>query len=154
MERIMKAQALNDTNSMSYMMSKKNLEINPQHPIIKNLKERLSGEDESSHKIATNLIHLIYETSLINSGFTLENPTNFSHRMFNMVKLGLGIDDTEDDTTPTPTPTSSPTQYEDKECMEKCSLSKCKPETDNQCCIDPEMPKLEGEDEEEMEQVD
>jgi len=155
MERIMKAQALNDTNSMSYMMSKKNLEINPQHPIIKNLKERLSEEDESSHKIATNLIHLIYETSLINSGFTLENPTNFSHRMFNMVKFGLGIGDTEEDTTPTPTPTSPmPIQSEDKECMEKCSLSKCKPETDNQCCIDSEMPKLEGEDEEEMEQVD
>tara|TARA_B110001469_G_scaffold124747_1_gene138951 strand:- start:1220 stop:3553 length:2334 start_codon:yes stop_codon:yes gene_type:complete len=155
MERIMKAQALNDTNSMSYMMSKKNLEINPQHPIIKNLRERLSEEDESSHKIATNLIHLIYETSLINSGFTLENPTNFSHRMFNMVKFGLGIGDTEEDTTPTPTPTSPmPIQSEDKECMEKCSLSKCKPETDNQCCIDSEMPKLEGEDEEEMEQVD
>ena len=150
MERIMKAQALNDTNSMSYMMSKKNLEINPRHPIIKNLKKRLTEEDDSSHKIAANLIHLIYETSLINSGFTLENPTNFSHRMFNMVKLGLGIDDTEDDTTPTSSPT--PIQCDDKECMEKCSLSKCNLETDNQCCIDPEMPKLEGD--EEMEQVD
>jgi molecular chaperone HtpG len=155
MERIMKAQALNDTNSMSYMMSKKNLEINPQHSIIKNLKERLSEEDESSHRIAANLIHLIYETSLINSGFTLENPTNFSHRMFNMVKLGLGIEDTEDDTTPTSSPTPpTPIQCEDKECMETCDLNKCKTETDNKCCIEPEMPKLEGEEEEEMEQVD
>ena len=93
MERIMKAQALNDNNSMSYMMSKKNLEINPKHPIITNLKSRLENTEDIG--IATNLINLMYDTSLINSGFTLESPTNFSHRLYNMIKLGLGIEEVE-----------------------------------------------------------
>jgi molecular chaperone HtpG len=95
MERIMKAQALNDNNSMNYMMSKKNLEINPYHPIIINLRTRLEDEDQSNKQIAGNLINLLYDTSLINSGFTLENPGNFSQRMFNMVKMGLGIEEEE-----------------------------------------------------------
>ena len=91
MERIMKAQALNDNNAMNYMVSKKNLEINPHHPIIKNLKTRLENEEEKS--VAHNIINLMYDTSLINSGFTLDNPGHFSERMFQMVKMGLGIED-------------------------------------------------------------
>ena len=98
----MKAQALNDNNAMSYMVSKKNLEINPHHSIIQNLKTRLESEDETEKAVASNLINLIYDTSLINSGFSLENPASFSQRMFNMVKMGLGIDDEEETETPTP----------------------------------------------------
>ena len=56
--------------------------------------------------VASNLINLIYDTSLINSGFSLENPASFSQRMFNMVKIGLGIDDEEEETE-TPTPSES-----------------------------------------------
>ena len=90
MERIMKAQALNDTSTQGYMIGKKNLEINPSHPIIQHLKERL--EHEENKKLAGNLVKLLYETSCVNSGYTLEEPGTFSKRIFNMVQLGLGID--------------------------------------------------------------
>ncbi len=93
MERIMKAQALGDNTMSSYMMSKKNLEINPHHPIIKDLKEKLGNEETKN--IAGNLLQLLFETSCINSGYSLSDPTVFTGRIYNMVKLGLGLDDSE-----------------------------------------------------------
>ena len=89
MERIMKAQALGNDSSMQYMMGKKTLEINPNHPIIQELKTKLVIEEEKF--MCINLINLLYETSLINSGFSLEDPSIFSKRLFNMVGYGLGV---------------------------------------------------------------
>ena len=101
MERIMKAQALNDTSMQSYMIGKKNLEINPDHAIIKELKNKL--EHEEHKKIAGDLVRLLFETACINAGYSLEEPTVFSTRIFNMVQLGLGIDlsDENEDSTVT-----------------------------------------------------
>ncbi len=90
MERIMKAQALRDTNN-SYMMSKKIMEINPYHSIIKSLKERVKSTDNES--MIKDLVSLLYESSLISSGFSIEEPTTFVNRINNMIKLGLSLDD-------------------------------------------------------------
>ncbi|CAF1257310.1 unnamed protein product [Rotaria magnacalcarata] len=93
MERIMKAQALRDTSTMGYMAAKKHLEINPDHSIIKTLK--LKVDQDKNDKSVKDLVTLLYETSLLASGFTLELPQQHSDRIFRMIKLGLGID--EDD---------------------------------------------------------
>lgn len=93
MERIMKAQALRDTNQMNYMMGKKTFEINPEHAIIRELRDKLGNDDNKM--MCKNLLSLLFETSLINAGFTLEDPSVFSQRMYNMVCLGLGIDGEE-----------------------------------------------------------
>ena len=93
MERIMKAQALGDRSSMAYMTSKKNLEINPTHPIIMDLREKL--KDEESKRVAGDLVNLLFDTSLINCGFVLEAPADFSNRIFNIIGLGLGLDPEE-----------------------------------------------------------
>ena len=93
MERIMKAQALRDTTMSSYMMSKKTMEINPHHIIIKALKEQHTKDENS--KTLTDLINLIFESSLISSGFNIEEPATFVNRINNMIKLGLSLD--EDD---------------------------------------------------------
>ena len=91
MERIMKAQALRDSNMSSYMMSKKTMEINPHHVIIKALKERCIN-DENTNTLK-DLVNLIFESSLIASGFSIEEPATFVNRINNMIKLGLSLDE-------------------------------------------------------------
>jgi len=95
MERIMKAQALRDTSTMGYMAAKKHLEINPDHSIIDNLRER--AEADKNDKSVKDLVMLLFETSLLSSGFSLEDPQIHAQRIHRMVKLGLGIDEDEAD---------------------------------------------------------
>jgi molecular chaperone HtpG len=49
------------------------------------------GDDEN-RQMCGNLLSLLLETSLINAGFTLDDPSVFSQRMYNMVCLGLGLE--------------------------------------------------------------
>ncbi|XP_051161678.1 heat shock protein 83-like [Leptopilina boulardi] len=96
MERIMKAQALRDTSTMGYMAAKKHLEINPDHPIMGNLRQKV--EADKNDKSVKDLVMLLFETALLSSGFALEDPQVHSSRIYRMIKLGLGL---EDDDTPT-----------------------------------------------------
>ncbi|RUS87861.1 hypothetical protein EGW08_004394 [Elysia chlorotica] len=91
MERIMKAQALRDTSTMGYMAAKKHLEINYEHPIVVSLKEK--ADADKNDKAVKDLCLLLFETSLLASGFSLEDPTSHANRIHRMIKLGLGIDD-------------------------------------------------------------
>uniref|UniRef100_G3PHE5 Heat shock protein 90, alpha (cytosolic), class A member 1, tandem duplicate 1 n=1 Tax=Gasterosteus aculeatus aculeatus TaxID=481459 RepID=G3PHE5_GASAC len=91
MERIMKSQALRDNSTMGYMTAKKHLEINPLHPIVETL--RVKAEADKNDKAVKDLVILLFETALLSSGFTLEDPQTHANRIYRMIKLGLGIDD-------------------------------------------------------------
>merc|ERR1719427_633445 len=95
MERIMKAQALRDSSTMGYMAAKKNLEINPDHSILENLRQR--AEADKNDKSVKDLVMLLFETALLSSGFSLEDPAVHAQRIHRMIKLGLGIDDDSDE---------------------------------------------------------
>ncbi|TWW68786.1 heat shock protein HSP 90-beta [Takifugu flavidus] len=128
MERIMKAQALRDNSTMGYMMAKKHLEINPDHPIMETLRQK--AEADKNDKAVKDLVILLFETALLSSGFSLDDPQTHSNRIYRMIKLGLGIDD---DDLPTEETTSASASVPD------------------------EIPPLEGDGEEDasrMEEVD
>merc|ERR1711970_1412252 len=91
MERIMKSQALRDNSTMGYMTAKKHLEINPEHPIVETLRQK--ADVDKNDKAVKDLVILLYETALLSSGFTREDPQTHANRIYRMIKLGLGIDD-------------------------------------------------------------
>merc|ERR1711920_656349 len=77
-----------------YMAAKKHMEINPDHGIIENLRQR--AEADKNDKSVKDLVMLLFETGLLSSGFILEDPQIHAQRIHRMIKLGLGIDDDEE----------------------------------------------------------
>jgi len=95
MERIMKAQALRDNSTMGYMAAKKHLEVNPNHSIVNAINDKIQAD--ANDKAIKDLVMLMYETSLLTSGFNLDDATVHANRIHRMIKLGLGIDEDADD---------------------------------------------------------
>merc|ERR1712083_1069279 len=90
MERVMKAQALRDSSKIKYQAPKKTFEINPRHPIITALKAKVEAdEDDASLK---DISTLLYDTALLQNGFLMEEPQEFSAIINRVVSMGLDVD--------------------------------------------------------------
>ena len=118
MERIMKAQALRDNSMTNYMVSKKTMEINPKHGIVRELKNIL--DKDSSNSNIKDIVWLLYDTSLLDSGFSIEDPNAFAKRMHKMLLFGLQdepsipAETTTTNTTETTTPQETKSSFLDQ----------------------------------------
>ncbi|KAJ1675977.1 Hsp90 chaperone hsp82 [Spiromyces aspiralis] len=90
MERIMKAQALRDNSMTAYMVSKKTMEINADHPIIRALKDTPSDSNNFA-----NIVNMLYRAALLASGFSLEDPTSFATSIYEMLQIALNVSSDE-----------------------------------------------------------
>ncbi|CAN1323016.1 Endoplasmin homolog [Linum perenne] len=90
MERIMHSQTLTDASKQAYMRGKRVLEINPRHPIVKELRERVAKDSEQDESVKATA-QLMYQTALMESGFMLSDPQDFASRIYSSVKSSLSI---------------------------------------------------------------
>merc|ERR1711907_332343 len=89
MERIMKAQTMGNQDRSQAMVSQKTFEINPAHPIIRELKSRVESDDKDSE--ATDIAHTLFDVALIGTGLTPSDATEFGARLQVLMRLGLGV---------------------------------------------------------------
>jgi len=111
MERILKAQALADPKQHKFNAPRKILEINPRHPLIKELL-RLVTADENDQS-AKDIAGLMYETAALQSGWTLDDTPDFATRIQRMMHKNLGLDpDAVPEEEPEPVKEEKPVQTE------------------------------------------
>lgn len=94
MERIIRSQALRDNGMGMGMGASKTMEINPNHGIVKTLKSKL--EQDENDKTIKDLVWLMYETSCLTSGYSVDRPSDYGGRIYRLVALGLGCDDDDE----------------------------------------------------------
>merc|ERR1711864_59850 len=73
-----------------YLNQKKALEINPRHPLIKELLRRV--EDNPADKAAKDMAVMIFNPATLRSGFNLKDTVNFAEQIESMMRQTLGVD--------------------------------------------------------------
>lgn len=98
MERIMKAQVMQDGNLANYMVSKKTMEINPAHALMRDMKRR-SDEQRKYNKTDSafrDMCMVLYETALLTSGFSMQDPHVYAARVYRMLCAESELNDAGD----------------------------------------------------------
>merc|ERR1712109_385265 len=95
MQRIMKAQVLRDNQMSSFMVGKKKMEVNPDHSIMVELQKKFTAN--ASDRTVKDLVWLLFETAMLTSGFTLDDPVVFASRIHKLIKLGLSLDEDDEE---------------------------------------------------------
>ncbi|XP_022251172.1 endoplasmin-like [Limulus polyphemus] len=92
MERLARSNAHSktyDTTRDYYLSQKKTLEINPRHPLIKELKKRI--EDDKDDPTAKNMANIMFETATLRSGYILDDTFSFAERVETLLRKTLGV---------------------------------------------------------------
>merc|ERR1719145_120934 len=96
MQRIIGSQTHSKTQDMQrdyYLNQKKALEINPRHPLIKELLRRV--EDNPGDGVAKEMALMMYNTATLRSGYMLMDNPGFALNIEKMMRETLGVDQDE-----------------------------------------------------------
>lgn len=97
MEQIINSQAVKNNGMNDFMKARKTLEINPDHNIIKKMESMRQNENDGSNKkMLADLVTLMYDCSLVLSGFSLDKPSNFVEKINKIIESGLSVTDDYD----------------------------------------------------------
>jgi molecular chaperone HtpG len=111
MERIMKAQTLS-TNKSYGRVTKKTLEINPNHHMIQKLQDGVKNSTMTSD-VVKDVVQLMYDTAMVSCGYSHEDPSKFTDRIYKMIALGIGVECDDEETLPVATEPASDVSGED-----------------------------------------
>merc|ERR1712173_403469 len=89
-ERVMKAQAFQNKDQLGMMSGRKTLEINPNHPVVVDLLEKVKADKEDAASKDT--AHVLFQTALIESGYDIADPSALVNRVYRLMSKELGVD--------------------------------------------------------------
>lgn len=89
-EKIMKAQAFQNKDQISMMSGRKTLEINPNHPVVIDLLQKIKDDKENAAAIDT--AQVLFQTALIESGYEIADASALVSRVYRLMSKELGVD--------------------------------------------------------------
>merc|ERR1719502_2121152 len=89
-EKIMKAQAFQNKEQMGMMSGRKTLEVNPNHPVIIDLLEKVKADKEDAAALDT--AQVLFQTALVESGYEVADPSALVNRVYRLMSKELGVD--------------------------------------------------------------
>merc|ERR1712178_316190 len=89
-EKIMKAQAFQNKDQISMMSGRKTLEVNPNHPVVVDLLQRVKDDKENAAALDT--AQVLFQTALVESGYEIADPTALVNRVYRLMSKELGVD--------------------------------------------------------------
>merc|ERR1712023_263485 len=89
-EKIMKAQAFQNKDQISMMSGRKTLEINPNHPVVVDLLNKVKDDKENAAALDT--AQVLFQTALIESGYEIADPSALVSRVYRLMSKELGVD--------------------------------------------------------------
>merc|ERR1712216_659548 len=89
-ERVMKAQSFQNKDQVSMMSGRKTLEVNPNHPVVVDLLNKVKADKED--KAALDTAQVLFQTALIESGYEIADPSALVNRVYRLMSKELGVD--------------------------------------------------------------
>merc|ERR1711920_49924 len=89
-EKIMKAQAFQNKDQIGMMSGRKTLEVNPNHPVVVDLLNKVKGDKDD--KAALDTAQVLFQTALIESGYEIADPSALVNRVYRLMSKELGVD--------------------------------------------------------------
>merc|ERR1719238_1920701 len=89
-EKIMKAQAFQNKDQLSMMSGRKTLELNPNHPVVVDLLNKVKTDKEDGAALDT--AQMLFQTALIESGYEIADPSALVNRVYRLMSKELGVD--------------------------------------------------------------